>query len=47
MNSKQVALPPLFTVYCSLFTLLEICMTKLVFWDVDTLYDFMKSDGKL
>jgi nicotinamidase/pyrazinamidase len=22
-------------------------MTKLVFWDVDTLYDFMKSDGKL
>jgi nicotinamidase/pyrazinamidase len=22
-------------------------MTKLIFWDVDTLYDFMKSDGKL
>jgi len=22
-------------------------MTKLVFWDVDTLYDFMRSDGKL
>jgi nicotinamidase/pyrazinamidase len=22
-------------------------MTNLVFWDVDTLYDFMKSDGKL
>jgi nicotinamidase/pyrazinamidase len=22
-------------------------MTKLVFWDVDTLYDFMKADGKL
>jgi nicotinamidase/pyrazinamidase len=22
-------------------------MAKLVFWDVDTLYDFMKSDGKL
>jgi nicotinamidase/pyrazinamidase len=22
-------------------------MTKLVFWDVDTLYDFMKPDGKL
>ena len=22
-------------------------MTKLVFWDVDTLHDFMKSDGKL
>jgi nicotinamidase/pyrazinamidase len=22
-------------------------MTKLVFWDVDTLYDFMKSDGRL
>lgn len=22
-------------------------MTRLVFWDVDTLYDFMKSDGKL
>ena len=23
------------------------CMTKLIFWDVDTLHDFMKSDGKL
>ena len=22
-------------------------MTRLIFWDVDTLYDFMKSDGKL
>jgi nicotinamidase/pyrazinamidase len=22
-------------------------MTKLIFWDVDTLYDFMRSDGKL
>ena len=22
-------------------------MTKLIFWDVDTLYDFMKADGKL
>ncbi len=22
-------------------------MTKLIFWDVDTLYDFMKSDGRL
>ena len=22
-------------------------MTKLIFWDVDTLYDFMKEDGKL
>ena len=22
-------------------------MSKLIFWDVDTLYDFMKSDGKL
>jgi nicotinamidase/pyrazinamidase len=26
---------------------MERGMTKLVFWDVDTLYDFMRSDGKL
>jgi nicotinamidase/pyrazinamidase len=26
---------------------MERGMTRLVFWDVDTLYDFMRSDGKL
>jgi nicotinamidase/pyrazinamidase len=26
---------------------MERSMTQLVFWDVDTLYDFMRSDGKL